>query len=186
MLLRAIGEGKANAPEQILARWTWRLARATRKVQDRRVSTEFPEAKRLLGAVANSRGYRHEENVNRLVQVATSMPLGVGAALLASADGYTPRANAALDKAREELGTIGEIANALADNLPAPKLTARKSRRRRRKRKGQAAQPEAAATAEATTDGKPPEASEGEAAEPVPIVAEPAPDEPEPAEDAAA
>jgi hypothetical protein len=99
------------------------------------VSTEFPEAKRLLGAAANSRGYRHEENVNRLVQVAREMPLPVGSALLASADGYTPRANSALDHAREELGTIGEIANALADNLPVPKLTARKSRRRRRKRK---------------------------------------------------
>ena len=49
ILLRAIGEGKPVAPDQILARWTWRLARATRKVQDRRVSTEFPEAKRLLG-----------------------------------------------------------------------------------------------------------------------------------------
>jgi ribonuclease E len=135
ILLRAIGEGKPVAPDQILARWTWRLARATRKVQDRRVSTEFPEAKRLLGAAANSRGYRHEENVNRLVQVASEMPLAVGAALLASADGYTPRANTALDHAREELGTTGEIANALADNLPVPKLTARKSRRRRRKRK---------------------------------------------------
>ncbi|HEX4747470.1 MAG TPA: DEAD/DEAH box helicase family protein [Gaiellaceae bacterium] len=138
ILLRAIGEGKPVAPDQILARWTWRLARATRKVQDRRVSTEFPEAKRLLGAAANSRGYRHEENVNRLVQVASEMPLPVGAALLASADGYTPRANAALDHAREELGTVAEIANALADNLPVPKLTARKSRRRRRKRKGPA------------------------------------------------
>jgi superfamily II DNA or RNA helicase len=138
VLLRALGEGKAVAPDQILARWTWRLARATRKVQDRRVSTEFPEAKRLLGAVANSRGHRHEENVNRLAQVARAMPLPVGVALLASADGYTPRANAALDHAREELGSITEIANALADNLPAPKLTARKSRRRRRKRKGQA------------------------------------------------
>ena len=137
VLLRAIGEGKAVAPDQILARWTWRLARATRKIQDRRVSTEFPEAKRLLGAAANSRGHRHEENVNRLIQVAKAMPLAVGAALLASADGYTPRANAALDHAREELGSIGEIANALADNLPAPKLTARKSRRRRRKRKPQ-------------------------------------------------
>jgi ribonuclease E len=135
ILLRAIGEGKPVAPDQILARWTWRLARATRKVQDRRVSTEFPEAKRLLGAAANSRGYRHEENVNRLVQVAAEMPLAVGAALLASADGYTPRANGALDHAREELGTTAEIANALADNLPVPKLTARKSRRRRRKRK---------------------------------------------------
>jgi hypothetical protein len=63
------------------------------------------------------------------------MPLAVGAALLASADGYTPRANASLDRAREEIGAIEDIANALADNLPAPKLTARKSRRRRRKRK---------------------------------------------------
>ena len=166
VLLRAIGEGKAAAPDQILARWTWRLARATRKVQDRRVSTEFPEAKRLLGAVANSRGYRHEENVNRLVHVATSMSLGVGAALLASADGYTPRANAALDKAREEIGTIGEIANALADNLPAPKLTARKSRRRRRKRKGE---PQAqVAAAGAITDGNSP--ADGETA---PLVDEP-------------
>jgi len=126
------------------------------------VSTEFPEAKRLLGAVANSRGFRHEENVNRLVQVAKAMPLPIGAALLASADGYTPRANASLDHAREEIGSIGEIANALADNLPAPKLTARKSRRRRRKRKG-GAQPEsptpdthtsAGDAAENATDGE--------------------------------
>src|SRR2546423_718348 len=36
ILLRALGEGKADAPEQILARWTWKLARATRKAQDRR------------------------------------------------------------------------------------------------------------------------------------------------------
>jgi ribonuclease E len=156
ILLRAIGEGKPLAPDQILARWTWRLARATRKVQDRRVSTEFPEAKRLLGAAANSRGYRHEENVNRLVQVAREMPLPVGAALLASADGYTPRANGALDHAREELGTTAEIANALADNLPVPKLTARKSRRRRRKRKGTPASDapatEQTSEAETTTD----------------------------------
>jgi ribonuclease E len=169
VLLRAVGEDKAAAPDQILARWTWRLARATRKVQDRRVSTEFPEAKRLLGAVANSRGHRHEENVNRLAQVAMAMPMPVGAALLASADGYTPRANAALDKAREELGTIGEIANALADNLPAPKLTARKSRRRRRKRKGQ--QQAAQQPAEATSgdgDSAPPEAVQLVPAEPAP------------------
>ena len=159
VLLRAIGEGKPLAPDQILARWTWKLARATRKVQDRRVSTEFPEAKRLLGAAANSRGYRHEENVNRLVQVAGAMPLPVGAALLASADGYTPRANAALDKAREELGTTDEIANALADNLPAPKLTARKSRRRRRKRRSPA------------TGAQPVEAAgENAPSEPIPLV----------------
>ncbi len=178
VLLRAVGEGKAVAPEQILARWTWRLARATRKVQDRRVSTEFPEAKRLLGAVANSRGYRHEENVNRLIQVAKAMPLAVGAALLASADGYTPRANGALDRAREELGTITEIADALADNLPAPKLTARKSRRRRRKRKGQTPGDAAAASDGAT--GQPSEDGRAQS----PGNEAPAP-EPEPEEDAA-
>jgi ribonuclease E len=152
VLLRAIGEAKANAPEQILQRWTWRLARATRKLQDRRASAEFPEAKRLLGAVANSRGHRHEENVARLVQVAKAMPIEVGAALLASADGYTPRANGALDRAREELGGTAEIANALADNLPAPKAPARKSRRRRRRKKNAAA-----------TDQQQPQQQQGEA-----------------------
>jgi NAD(P)-dependent dehydrogenase (short-subunit alcohol dehydrogenase family) len=83
ILLRAISEGKADAPEQILARWTWRLARASRKLQDRRASAEFPEAKRLLGALANSRGHRHEENAAKLVAAALTSPREVGAALLA-------------------------------------------------------------------------------------------------------
>jgi len=145
ILLRAVGEGKATAPDQILARWTWKLARATRKVQDRRASAEFPEAKRLLGAVANSRGHRHEDNVAKLVQVSRALPLAVGAALLASADGYTPRANALLDQAREDLGPIQEIATALAENLPAPKAPVRKSRRRRKKRRPAGAAAAAAA-----------------------------------------
>jgi ribonuclease E len=163
ILLRAIGEGKANAPDQILERWTWKLAKATRKVQDRRASTEFPEAKRLLGAVANSRGHRHEENVAKLIQVAKVLPLEVGAALLASSEGYTPRANNALDRAREELGEIREIANALADNLPTPKAPSRKSRRRKRKKRGgerppqQQQAPEGAA---ATNGGSPAEGGE--------------------------
>jgi len=163
ILLRAIGEGKANAPEQILARWTWKLARATRKTQDRRASQEFPEAKRLLGAAANSRGHRHEENLAQLVKVAAALPLQVGAALLASAEGYTPRANSLLDRAREELGPIEEIANALAENLPAPKAPTRRSRRRRKRRKASAVE---SANGGATASGAEPEA------EPVP--AEPA------------
>src|SRR6187401_877594 len=135
VLLRAIADGHADAPDQILARWTWKLARASRKAQDRRASAEFPEAKRLLGALANSRGHRHEENAARLVNASLEQPLQVGVALLASAEGYTPRANQLLDAAREKLGTIGEIAGALAENLPAPKAASGRSRRRRRKRK---------------------------------------------------
>ena len=80
----------------------------------------------------------------------------VGAALLASADGYTPRANALLDQAREELGPMPEIANALAENLPAPKAPVRKSRRRRKKRRsGRARWIAAAASRERTLTGGP-------------------------------
>jgi ribonuclease E len=142
VLLRAIGEGKADAPEQILARWTWKLARATRKAQDRRVSAEFPEAKRLLGALANSRGHRHEENAAKLVNAALELPIAVGVALLASADGYTPRATKLIEGAREKIGTLSEVAHALAENLPPPKAHTGRRRRRRRKKKGaqQAAQ----------------------------------------------
>jgi ribonuclease E len=141
VLLQAIGEGKADAPEQILARWTWRLARATRKVQDRRASAEFPEAKRLLGALANSRGHRHEENAAKLVAAVRELPIPVGSALLASAEGYTPRATKLLDAAREQLGLIEDVARALAENLPTPKLQTRRSRRRRRRKKRGGAQP---------------------------------------------
>ncbi len=153
ILLRAIAEGKANAPEQILARWTWKLARATRKLQDRRASAEFPDAKRLLGALANSRGHRHEENAAKLVNAALEMPRHVGAALLASAEGYTPRANQLIDAARERLGTIEEVAEALAENLPQPKAQPGRSRRRRRRRK-KGRQPETAAveSVEAATE----------------------------------
>ena len=141
-LLRALGEAKADAPEQILGRWTWKLARATRKAQDRRASAEFPEAKRLLGALANSRGHRHEENAARLVNASLEQPLQVGVALLASAEGYTPRANQLIDAARERVAPINEIANALADNLPAPKAHPGRSRRRRRRKRAKAQAPQ--------------------------------------------
>jgi superfamily II DNA or RNA helicase len=150
ILLRAIADGKPDAPEQILARWTWRLARVTRKVQDRRASTEFPEAKRLLGALANSRGHRHEENAAKLVRTALEQPIQVGAALLASAEGYTPRATKLIDEAREQLGAAPEVALALSENLPAPKQ--QPSRNRRRRRKKRAAPGDGAAVAATATE----------------------------------
>jgi ribonuclease E len=134
-LLRAIAEGKPDAPEQILARWTWRLSRAVRKQLDRKASQEFPDAKRLLGALANSRGHRHEENAAKLVNAALEMPREIGAALLASAEGYTPRATQLLEAARERLGTIQEVAGWIAESLPQPKTGPSRSRRRRRRRK---------------------------------------------------
>jgi len=164
ILLRALSEGHADAPEQILARWTWRLARATRKVQDRRASAEFPEAKRLLGALANSRGHRHEENAAKLVNSALEQPVQVGAALLASAEGYTPRANQLIDAARERIAPLPEIAAALAENLPAPKSQPGRSRRRRRRKRGAQRQGQTQQQAQATgaeSQEKPAESSDG-------------------------
>ena len=156
VLLRAIGEGKVEAPEDIVARWTWRLARATRKLQDRRASSELPEAKRLLGALTNSRGHRHEENAARLVNVALEQPLHVAVALLASAEAYTPTAQRLVDGMRERLGSITDVANALADNLPAPKQHSSKSRRRRRKKKQRDREAQEGKQAQAPgQDGKP-------------------------------
>jgi len=158
VLLRALAEGKVDAPEQILARWTWRLARASRKVQDRRASSEFPEAKRLLGALANSRGHRHEENAAKLVNAALELPVQVGAALLASAEGYTPRATQLIEAARERLGSLQDVAQALAENLPPPKLTSGRSRRRKRRRKKKQAPQQPAAEVE-TKEEKGPDAA---------------------------
>src|SRR5262249_14571494 len=135
-----------------------------------KASGEYPEAKRLLGALANSRGHRHEENAAKLVIAVRELPLPVAAALLASADGYTPRATKLLDQAREELGTIPEIASALAEDLPEPKPPRRSRRRRRRKKKGAAtatATPSATAEAQAqSADGQSDEASPAETDEP--------------------
>ena len=184
ILLRAIGEGKADAPEQILARWTWKLARATRKAQDRRVSAEFPEAKRLLGALANSRGHRHEENAAKLVNAALELPIEVGVALLASADGYTPRATKLIEGAREKIGTLPEVAYALAENLPPPKAHSGRRRRRRRKKKGgqQAQQTGEAQAGQQAQDGAQPKKRRRRRKPAQADTAEAAPDrEPEPA-----
>ena len=146
VLLRAIADCKADAPDEIIDRWTWRLARATRKLQDRRASAELPDAKRLLGALANSRGHRHEENAARLVNVALEQPPQVAAALLASAEGYTPTAQQLIERARERIGSVAEVAGALAENLPQPKAPSGKSRRRRRRKRRDAQPAEAART----------------------------------------
>jgi hypothetical protein len=80
------------------------------------------------------------------VQAALELPLQVGVALLASAEGYTPRATKLIDEARERLGSIQEVALALSENLPPPKQGGGRSRRRRRRRrKGGGGKPEAAA-----------------------------------------
>ena len=125
-----------DAPDQILARWTWRLARATRKTQDRRRAQEYPEAKRLLGARrelarAPARGERRAARQGRARAAARR-----SARRCSRRPRATRRARTSCSTRRaRSSGTIQEIAAALAENLPAPKAPARTSRRRRRRKK---------------------------------------------------
>src|SRR5205085_9846834 len=113
------------------------------KGQGGRARAGFSGAKRLRGALANSRGHRHEESAAKLVNAALEQPVQVGAALLASAEGSTPRANQLIEAARERIASLPEIAAALAENLPAPKASPGRSRRRRRRKRGRQAQAQA-------------------------------------------
>ena len=88
----------------------------------------------------------------------------VGAALLASAEGYTPRANQLIDAARERIAPLPEIAAALAENLPAPKSQPGRSRRRRRRKRGAQRQAQTQQQPQATgaeSQEKPAESSDG-------------------------
>src|SRR5206468_8146590 len=124
-------------------------------------SQEYPDAKRLLGALANSRGHRHEENAAKLVNAALEMPHEVGAALLASAEGYTPRSTQLLEAARERLGTIQEVAGWIAENLPQPKTGPSRARRKRRRKKKPGAD-SGAAQAQGAEAGAPTEGADAE------------------------
>ena len=55
-----------------------------------------------------------------------------------------PRATKLIEGAREKIGTLSEVAYALAENLPPPKAHTGRRRRRRRKKRGGAQQQGAA------------------------------------------
>ena len=90
----------------------------TRSAQDARSQglAGVPGCQTAAGALANSRGHRHEENAARLVNAGLEMPIVVGAALLASAEGYTAREQPAFEAAREARHDPGD--RAPADDLP--------------------------------------------------------------------
>jgi hypothetical protein len=72
--------------------------------------------------------------------------------LLASAEGYTPRATQLIEAARERLGTLQEVAGALAENLPQPKLASGRSRRRKRRKRRKKSPAETPTPTEATAE----------------------------------
>ena len=116
--------GRPLAPDQILARWTWRLARATRKVQDRRVSSrvprgEAPARRRRQLARPPPRGERRPARPGRAASCRSPSARRCSRRPTATRRARTARSTTrARSSARSR-----EIANALAENLPAPKAT---------------------------------------------------------------
>ena len=109
----------------------------------------IPEAKRLLGALANSRGHRHEENAEASSRSRASCRCR-SAPRCSPPRRATRRAPTSCSTRRARSSARShEIANALAENLPAPKAARRGSRRRRREASAKARRPRAEAQ---TTD----------------------------------
>ena len=122
IMLRAIADGKPDAPDQILARWTWQLSRAVRKQLDRKASQEYPDAKRLLGRARElarppARGERGEARQRRARDAAAR-----SAQHCSPPPRATRRARRSCSR-RPASGsaTIQEVAGWIAENLPQPK-----------------------------------------------------------------
>ena len=150
----AIAQEKADAPEQILARWTWRLARATRKAQDRAASAEFPRRSACSARSPTRAATATRRTPRSSSTAALEQPLPGRRGVARLGRGLHAARDKLLDAAREKLGTVQEVAGALAENLPEPKPPRRSRRRRRRKKRGTGATPtpngsEAAPAAEA-------------------------------------
>ncbi len=137
-LLRAIADGHTDAPADPRA-VDLKLARASRSARTVTRAPSFRMRNGCLGALANSRGHRHEENTAKLVDTALAQPPPVGATLLASAEGYTPRATSC--------------------STPRARSSARSTRLRRPRREPAAAEgaaePPSPPQAQAEADGRP-------------------------------
>ena len=135
VLLRAIGEGRwrRRRTSSHAGRGAWPGPRARS-----RTAAPAPTFRRRSGSSARSptpagtgtRRTRRGSSTSRWSSRRTSRrPCSP------PAEAYTPTAQRLIDGVRERIGTVQEVANALADNLPAPKQPSSKSRRRRRKKK---------------------------------------------------
>ena len=144
-LLRAIGEGKAGRagadprPLDVAAR--------ARDRARRRTAARAPTSRRRSACSARSRtraGTGTRRTPRRLVNAALAQPLHVGVALLASAEGYTPRANQLIDARpraarlhpgrRLRAGREPSGAEARPGQVPPPPPPPQEGRRRQQQR----------------------------------------------------
>ena len=140
-LLLALGDGRVPASEHQVVDWIWRLARASREAQFRRVAAGLPNGRDLARSLAGKSGQAAYDAARLIGTTALSAPLDVGGALVAIVYTTDPSANRLLDQAAGRLVTDPRaLAAALAANVPLPRGL-RGSRPTQRKQRPAAAAP---------------------------------------------
>ena len=121
-LLLALGDGRVPASEHQVVDWIWRLARASREAQFRRVASGLDNGRDLARSLAGKSGDAARQAALKIVTSALSSPLDVGGALVAIVYTSDPAANRLLDQASARIvADPRALAAALAANVPLPR-----------------------------------------------------------------
>jgi ribonuclease E len=151
-LLLALGDRRVEATEHQMVAWAWRLARASRDAQFRKVAASVETGRSLARGLAGKSGDELLRAAKLIATTALAAPLDLGAALLAVVQTSDPGANRILEQARVSLsGDASALAAALGTNIPLPRGTRRPAQQERPAQKEQ--QP--AGEAEVSRDGAP-------------------------------
>jgi hypothetical protein len=155
-LLLALGDRRVDATEHQMVAWAWRLARASRDAQFRKVAAALDTGRSLARGLAGKSGDELMRAARLIATTAQAAPLDLGAALLAVVQTSDPGANRILEQARVALSSdAAALAAALGTNIPLPRGTRRPGQGPERQPREEPAAAEAASAAE--TNGAPAE-----------------------------
>jgi ribonuclease E len=151
-LLLALGDRRVEATEHQMVAWAWRLARASRDAQFRKVAASLETGRSLARGLAGKSGDELLRAAKLIATTALAAPLDLGSALLAVVQTSDPGANRILEQARVNLsGDASALAAALGTNIPLPRGTRRPGQQERPPKEPQ----QAPAEAEAGRNGSP-------------------------------
>ncbi len=125
-LLLALGDRRVEATEHQMVAWAWRLARASRDAQFRKVASALETGRSLARGLAGKSGDELMRAAKLIATTAEQAPLDLGAALLSVVQTSDPGASRILEQARVALSADAALlAAALGSNVPLPRGTRR-------------------------------------------------------------
>ncbi len=121
-LLLALGDRRVEASEHQMVAWAWRLAKASREAQFRRLVVGHEAGRELARALAGKSGDDLLKAAHGVAATALTSPLDLGTALLAVVHTTDPGASRILEEATQRLSVdAAALAAALAANIPLPR-----------------------------------------------------------------